>query len=73
MRYVTGTDMAGELIDVRDPLADELRAIGGRAGSSPDELVKAYAGVGSIFGSDLVEEPVFLQAVTQALENLNNR
>lgn len=73
MRYVTGTGLAGEPIDVRDPLADQLRAIGKRAGSSPDELVKAYAGVNSVFGSDLVEEPIFLQAVTQALENLNHR
>ncbi|MEO9877406.1 MAG: mannitol dehydrogenase family protein [Anderseniella sp.] len=73
MRYVTGTDMSGNPIDVRDPLADELKVIGARAGNNSEKLVKAYAGVGSVFGPDLVEEPVFLHAVTQALENLNNR
>lgn len=73
MRYVTGTDMTGNPIDVRDPLADELRAIGARAGNNAETLVKAYAGVGSVFGPDLVAEPVFLQAVTRALQNLENR
>ncbi len=73
MRYVTGTDMTGNPIDVRDPLADELKAIGARAGNNAETLVKAYAGVGSVFGPDLVAEPVFLQAVTRALQNLENR
>jgi len=72
MRYVTGTDLAGNRIDVRDPLADQLRAIGEGVQNNPGELVKAYAGIGSVFGSDLVQEPVFLQAVTCALTKLND-
>ena len=73
MRYVTGTDMTGKPIDVRDPLADELKTIGEHAGSNAEELVRGYAGVGSVFGADLAEEPIFLEAVTRAMQSLHNR
>ncbi len=72
MRYVTGTDMAGKPIDVRDPMADELEEVARHAGNDPDSLVRAYVNITPIFGHDLRNEPVFVQAVTQALTRLNN-
>ncbi len=71
MRYVTGTDLAGKPIDVRDPQAEELRVIGECTADSPDDMVRAYAGVSQIFGRDLAAEPVFLRSVTRALAKLN--
>jgi len=72
MRYVTGTDMTGKPIDVRDPMADELEEVARHAGNDPDSLVRAYVDIIPIFGHDLRNEPVFVQAVTQALTRLNN-
>lgn len=72
MRYVTGTDLAGNPIDVRDPMADELKAIGRSAGPGPDGLVKAYADLVSVFGPDLAGEPVFLKSVSRALTQLDS-
>ena len=70
MRYVTGTDEAGAPIDVRDPLADRLRAIGEEAGRDPDRLAAAYLGIGDVFGADLRDHPEFRRAVTAALAAL---
>ena len=42
------------------------------AGNDPDSLVRAYVDIIPIFGHDLRNEPVFVQAVTQALTRLNN-
>ncbi|MEM8849111.1 MAG: mannitol dehydrogenase family protein [Pseudomonadota bacterium] len=52
MRYVTGWDEAGRPIDVRDPLADRLRAVTADC-ETPDEIVTALLGVGEVFPSDL--------------------
>ena len=70
MRYVTGTDEAGAPIDIRDPLADRLRAIGEEAGRDPDRLAAAYLGIGDVFGADLRDHPEFRRAVTAALAAL---
>ncbi|MEP0507948.1 MAG: mannitol dehydrogenase family protein, partial [Aurantimonas coralicida] len=70
MRYVTGTDDAGAPIDVRDPLADRLRAIGEEASRDPDRLAAAYLGIGDVFGADLRDHPEFRRAVTAALAAL---
>ncbi|MEF2552773.1 mannitol dehydrogenase family protein [Aurantimonas sp. A2-1-M11] len=73
MRYVTGTDEAGAPIDVNDPLADRLRAIGDAAGRDPERLAKAYLGIGDVFGHDLRDHPGFNRAVTAALASLLTR
>ena len=70
MRYVTGTDEKGQAIDVRDPLAADLRALADAAGPSPERLVRAFVGVEKIFGSDLAADPRFVTAVTERLARL---
>ncbi len=52
MRYVGGTDETGQPIDVRDPLADRLRALSNRA-QGPSETVDALLSVTEIFGADV--------------------
>ena len=70
MRYVTGTDEKGKAIDVRDPLAGELRALADAAGPSPERLVQAFVGLEKIFGRDLAADPRFMTAVTERLARL---
>ncbi|WKW43904.1 mannitol dehydrogenase family protein [Kosakonia cowanii] len=64
MRYVSGVDDAGETIDIRDPLADKIRAI--VETSSSDERVTALLTLKEIFGNDLPHKPVFVDAISQA-------
>ncbi|MCF2869507.1 mannitol dehydrogenase family protein [Octadecabacter sp. G9-8] len=54
MRYVSGIDEAGQPIDVRDPLADKLKALTDMA-TSPTECVAALLSVREIFPADLAE------------------
>ena len=70
MRYVTGMDEKGQPIDVRDPMAAELRRRSDQAGLNAQQLVPALLGVEAIFGKDLPAHPVFVAAVTQALDGL---
>jgi fructuronate reductase len=53
MQYVTGIDEQGREIDVRDPLAEKLKAIAGPSIKSPANLVDGLLGVTEIFGNDL--------------------
>ncbi|MDF7759913.1 fructuronate reductase [Kosakonia cowanii] len=64
MRYVSGLNDAGETIDIRDPLADKIRAI--VETSSSDERVTALLTLKEIFGNDLPHNPVFVDAVSRA-------
>ncbi len=64
MRYVSGTDEQGNAIDVRDPLADKIRAI--VAKSSEAERVAALLSLSEIFGSDLPQSAAFVKNVQQA-------
>ncbi|TFF27582.1 mannitol dehydrogenase family protein [Jiella endophytica] len=70
MRYVIGTDENGAPIDVKDPLADRLKAIGAEAGGDPQRLAAAYLGVAEVFGRDLSGDPAFVEPVTRALAAL---
>jgi fructuronate reductase len=70
MRYVTGSDEQGRVIDVRDPLAHDLRARALSAGLVADRLAEALLGVEAIFGRDLPRNPRFTEPVTQALDRL---
>lgn len=65
MRYVGGVDERGQSIDVRDPLAERLKA----ASDSADS-VAALLAVEDIFGADLAGHAAFRDAVTQAYEAL---
>lgn len=68
MRYVMGTDEEGRPIDVRDPLAERIKA--GLAGqSSADDVARALFGLG-IFGDDLPADSGFVDSLTAQLERL---
>ncbi len=70
MRYVTGTDEKGQAIDVRDPLAGQLKALADAAGPDAGRLVHAFVGVEKVFRSDLAADPRFVTAVTERLARL---
>ena len=70
MRYVTGLDEKGQPIDVRDPLAADLRKRADQAGMNAETLAPALLAVDAIFGKDLPVHPVFVSAVTKALDGL---
>ncbi|KFC72166.1 putative mannitol dehydrogenase family protein [Bosea sp. LC85] len=70
MRYVTGTDETGAVIDVRDPLAGEFGRIATQAGRNAQALSSGLFGIETIFGTDLPRETAFTQAVARQLESL---
>jgi fructuronate reductase len=70
MRYVTGTDEAGQPIDVRDPLLAEIKRRTDAAGPVAERLAPALLGMQSIFGTDLPAHPAFTGPVTEALRSL---
>lgn len=70
MRYVTGVDEKGRPIDVKDPLAEQLRAIGAETSGNPTAQARAYLSVGAVFGEDLPRAAPFADAVTAALTTL---
>lgn len=67
MQYASATDLNGNEIDVRDPLAAQLQSIGQETDLA--KMVKAYASITSIF-DDLGKNQVFLDKVTNALLEL---
>ena len=69
MRYVSGVDEQGNVIDVRDPMAEQLKAICDQHGLNVS-VVPVLAGVEAIFGTDLPANPLFIQAVTDAYARL---
>lgn len=70
MRYVTGTDERGAAIDVRDPLAAELKRRTEATGRDAKPLVKALTGIEAIFGTDLPGDERFTKPVTAHLASL---
>jgi fructuronate reductase len=67
MRYVSGTDETGALIDVRDPLAARLRALADGAGQDARQLAASLLGVPEVFGDDLAQDERFAGPVTANL------
>ncbi|MFI5012554.1 MAG: mannitol dehydrogenase family protein [Hyphomicrobiales bacterium] len=70
MRYVTGIDEKDAPIDVRDPLAERLRALSDTAGRDAERLSGALLGVREVFGDDLARNERFAAPVTTALSLL---
>jgi fructuronate reductase len=70
MRYATGIDEQGRPIEVKDPLAAELRRRADGAGLAAKPLAEALMSVEAIFGADLPRDPRFVEPVTQALDSL---
>jgi fructuronate reductase len=69
MRYVGGVDEAGRPIDVRDPLADRLRAASDGAGDAAGK-VAALVAMKEVFGTDLPADPRFRTGVVAAYGTL---
>jgi fructuronate reductase len=69
-RYVGGTDEAGNPIDVRDPLAVDLRARLDAAGPNPIARIKTLFAEALVFGSDLARDGAVIAAVTDAYATL---
>ena len=69
MRYVGGTDEKGAAIDVRDPLAERLKALSDGA-ATPEAKVAALLGVREVFPAALAEDAAFRVAVTDAFRRL---
>ncbi|WP_227435059.1 mannitol dehydrogenase family protein [Nioella sediminis] len=65
MRYVGGVDEVGQPIDVRDPLADHLRAVSDGA-ADPSAKVAALLAVDQVFDPALAGHPAFRETVTRA-------
>jgi len=69
MRYVSAQDERGEEIDVRDPMVEQFKAIYAEHGLNVS-AVKALLSIEAIFGTDLIRNEVFVEAVTNAYQLL---
>jgi len=69
MRYVSGVDEHGGVIEVHDPMAEQLKSICNQHGLNVS-VVPALASVEAIFGTDLPVNPRFINAVVTAYERL---
>lgn len=70
IRYAGGTDEAGKAIDVRDPLAGQLRDRLGVTARTPCDQVNAALSFNTIFGDDLPADTRFRDALRAAYERL---
>lgn len=70
MRYVTGVGEDGREIDVRDPLAMQLRAIADAALGNDVKLVDGLLAVKDIFGTDLPRHDGFRTVLCRHLRSL---
>ena len=69
MRHVGGRDERGDAIEVRDPLADRLRALCDASRGSA-ETVDALLGVDEVFAPELARDARFRDALVRAHERL---
>ena len=70
MHYVSGIDEQGRIIDVRDPLSDELARIASATRGSPAVLCERLLRLRAIFGEDLPQAKVFTSKIQGHLESL---
>ncbi|MBS9431920.1 fructuronate reductase [Photorhabdus hainanensis] len=69
MRYISGKDEQGKLIDVRDPLVDQFKSIYQQYGLSADVVPALLA----IFSNPLLADAHFVRVVTEAYQLLLER
>ncbi|MDN5568894.1 MAG: mannitol dehydrogenase family protein [Paracoccus sp. (in: a-proteobacteria)] len=67
MRYVSGVDLAGQTIEVKDPLADTLSALWR---DDPADTVAGFLALHQVFPAALREDAVFASDLTAALSAL---
>lgn len=72
MRYVSGVDEQGGAIDVRDPLAEDLRRICDASGLNAS-VVPALLSVDAIFDPEIGQNPRVIEAVSEAYSSLISR
>ena len=72
MRYMGGVDDAGAAIELKDPLAAELKAASDRAATTADR-VAAFLAFDAIFPAELAGSPKCAAALTRAYETLQTR
>lgn len=65
MRYVSGKDDAGQPIDLRDPMADQLQQLVASSAEG-EERVRALLALKSVFGETLPQQEKFVSALTAA-------
>ena len=70
IRYASGVDLAGNAIDVRDPLSERFAATFTPLLSQPEALAEAALSMTDIFGDDLSTDATFKAAVTDGLKKL---
>jgi fructuronate reductase len=70
MRYVMGTDEAGNPIDVRDPMASVFAEVQTRAAGSAERMVDGLMAIEAIFGADLPRHAQLRAALTAQLQKL---
>jgi fructuronate reductase len=70
IRYTSGVDEQGKPIDVRDPLAERLRAAQAASPENAEARVRAVLRIEQIFGADLPVNGRFVAAVTTAYQDL---
>lgn len=68
MRYVSGIDDPGEIIDIRDPMSDKIRTIVEQ--STESERVSALLSLHEIFAADLAQNPHFVDTVERAWQRI---
>lgn len=71
MRYVSGIDDAGHLIEVSDPSVDKIKALVANSADN-QERVKALLSLTHVFGEDLTNNSKFIEQVTDAYISLRN-
>ncbi|HGN9370659.1 TPA: mannitol dehydrogenase family protein [Citrobacter pasteurii] len=68
MRYVSGIDDSGAMIDIRDPMSDKIRTIVEQ--STESERVSALLSLHEIFATDLAQNPQFVDTVERAWQRI---
>ncbi|MCX8616988.1 fructuronate reductase [Gilliamella sp. B2923] len=71
MRYVSGIDDAGHLIEVCDPSVDKIKALVANSADN-QERVKALFSLTHVFGEDFTNNSKFIDQVTDAYISLRN-
>lgn len=69
MKYVSAKDEQGNDIDVRDPMAENLKRISEQHGSD-STAVPALLSIESIFPTEIGSNPRVIDAVTRAYQTL---
>lgn len=67
IRYLQGQDEAGKTYAIVDPMAEKLSQLAKQNINDPSAILS----VGAVFGDDLPKSKVFVDAVTKALQSLN--